>query len=368
MGNLIAIRRYRFLVLAMAAILVAACGGGSGTGEQTGRSAVSFQVVWDRPVGFHAASLTDCLDVATVSAEINGTDGTLLGSGGPWSCSTGSGVIAGLPANRYATITVAGYGADGSLLYYGQNENAIFLTPGTVDGGVITAGPFVPTLLFPADASPVATNALELRWQRLLGATGYEVDIAMDNSFSGRSTIQQLTIQDGNTTSVRPDAGTLQENNIYHWRVRAVSGSNLLGPASAVRQFTLRALQITQVTFVDYAVVATPITETVVFQYASIDDSQTQAGATISHWSAEITPTEYFSLEDTITVNGMTGQGDILEGTPCPGSSGKKISFVLANGTLYEFNISSGICQSSLPPAVQTLLGQRDTLLGLYQP
>jgi hypothetical protein len=101
-------------------LALAACGGGASP-QSSETSALSFQVVWDRP-DYQRADLTDCLDVASVGATVVSADGVPLGEGGPWDCATGSGVITGLPANYFATIAVIGYNSDGGPLYSGQNS------------------------------------------------------------------------------------------------------------------------------------------------------------------------------------------------------------------------------------------------------
>lgn len=362
----------RFGILALVVFVLAGCGGGSASQENSGTSAVTFQVLWDRPADFQPDSLTDCADVDTVSAAIYGADGEPFGEGGPWSCATGSGVLAGLPANRYATIGVAGYSPDGTLLYYGESEAPIFLNPGTVDGGVITAGPFVPALLSPADDSIVATNALELRWRRLPGASGYRVALATDDLFSAGSTLQEIVITDGSITSARPDVSALLESFPYYWRVLAVSGADRLGTPSMTRQFSLSTVVITGMTFIgdDPAGVGAPqIQTTVAFSYATIDFSQEQDGAIIAQWSAAMDTSDYFALQDIVMSFELLGQTDItVTAAPCTGWSGLAIS--LAQGaTLHEFAISPQVCDPvEWTTGVSSLVSLKDDLVAEYQP
>jgi hypothetical protein len=350
--------------------MLAGCGGGSASQENSGTSAVTFQVLWDRPAAFQPDSLTDCADVETVSAAVYGADGVVFGEGGPWSCATGSGVLPGLPANRYATIGVAGYSPDGTLLYYGQSET-IYLTPGSVDGGVITAGAFVPELLSPADDAIVATNALELRWRRLPGASGYRVALATDDSFSAESIIQEIAITDGNITSARPDVTDLLESFPYYWRVRAVSGEDRLSTPSPTRQFSLDTVVITSITLVNHgAAVDTPITTTVTFRYASIDYAEEQLGTTIGQWSAGMDSTDYFSLQEIVLSWELLAQSDVVLEvgmTACTGWNGETIS--IAGPIANEFMISGEVCsESDWPAGVSSLITRQNELVALYQP
>jgi hypothetical protein len=234
----------RCWLVAMTAILLVACGGGGSTSQQNGdTSAVTFQVSWDRPDGQAAgpisSSLTDCADVNTVSASVYDTDGTLLSTGGPWDCTAGSGVITGIPANYYATIAVAGHAAGGLVLYRGQSAQTFFLSPGgTVDAGLIVAGTFVPTLVSPADQSVLAPVDLELQWNAMSGADGYQVTLATDNAFGDAQIVQEISV-DGGTTSTRPDVSGLQEDTLYYWRVQAVDGAGNLSAPSQTRRFSL---------------------------------------------------------------------------------------------------------------------------------
>lgn len=225
------------------AIMLLACGGGSSSPESSATADVTFRVLWDRSdsraTDYQRASLTDCEDVETVSAGIFTPAGTLMSEGGPWSCAVGSGVISGVPANYYATIAVAGHGADGLVLYRGQSTE-VFLDPGsTVDVGLIVAGTFVPTLASPANEGVVAPAALQLQWNAVPGAAGYQVSLATDDTFGAGAVVQEISVPSGSTTSVRPDVSDLQEDTSYYWRVQALDGAANLGAPSLTRVFSL---------------------------------------------------------------------------------------------------------------------------------
>jgi hypothetical protein len=355
----------------LAVLLAAACGGGaSSSQESAGTSALSFQVVWDRP-GFQEASLTDCADVDSVEAAVYSDAGELLGSGGPWDCLTGSGVIAGLPANYYATIVVAGISPDGTPLYTGQSA-PLFLNPGSVDGGMITAGPFVPQLLSPNDAAIVAPGALTLRWAGRAGASGYLVTLATNDSFAAETIVGAYTIGDGAVTTLQPDVADLQMDTPIYWHVQAVMAGRP-GAPSTMRQFRLREVVVTSVTFVgdDSAGVVSPVQTTVAFGYATIDFTQVRIsdGAVVAQWSAEMDSTDYFALQEIITSYELMGQSDITNTTsPCAGWSGLEISMVY-DGSPYGFSISPQVCDpAEWSTGVSNLVTLKDDLVAEYQP
>ncbi len=363
------LRLRRFAALAV--LVLAACGGGASSQQSGGTSALSFQVVWDRP-DYQRESLTDCLDVATVTAAVYAESGELLGAGGPWDCATGSGVISGLPANYYATIQVAGYGPDGSPLYSGQSGTPIYLTPGSVDGGLITAGPFVPQLLAPADAAIVAPDGLTLQWTRLVGAAAYRVTLADSSSFAAETIIGEYDVVSPAITSLQPDTTGLILDQPYYWRVVGLSAGGLPGAASTIRQFTLREVQITAITFVgdDPAGTAAPqVTTTVIFNYAAIAFSQEQSDAVIAQWSAPMDSTDYFALQEIITTYELLGQSDItVTPAPCTGWSGLTVSMVY-NANAYGFSILPEVCDPvDWTTGVSTLVTLKDELVAKYAP
>ena len=371
---------FLMLILAIVPLALAACGG-TDSGDHSGTSSVTFQVVWDRPDSFQPASLTDCEDVDTVSAEVHNSEGVLLGFGGPWDCTTGSGVISALPTNYFAFIGVAGYDADGVVLYYGQNESPVYLEPGTVDAGVIIADTFVSTLLSPADTSLVARDALELRWSSLPGAGGYRVTLAVDSSFSDLSIIRQISIDDGNTSSIRPDVTDLEDDAVYYWRVQALDGADNPGNPTAARQFSLRTVTITEVTIIDNGpVILNPITTTISFAYSSISSTQEQYDFTaeqwsvVDQWSTEMNTSDYFDLQDIVQNNALVEQGDVVlpGGYPvCAGSGSIHISITEADNSIHEFDISGQVrCYRDTlwPAGVVDLVTIEENLVGTYEP
>lgn len=362
-------RLLRFAALAV--LVLAACGGGASSPSDGGTSALSFQVVWDRP-DYQRESLTDCLDVATVTAAVYTESGDLLGEGGPWDCATGSGVISALPANYYVTIQVAGYGPDGSPLYSGQSGAPVFLTPGSVDGGLITAGPFVPQLLAPADAAIVAPDDLTLQWASLVGAAAYHVTLADSLSFAAETIVDEYDVVSPAITSLQPDTTGLILDQPYYWRVVGLSAGGLPGAASEIRQFALRAVTITDITFVgdDPAATASPqVTTTVRFNYATIDFSQEQSGAVIAQWSAAMDANDYFALQEIITSYELLGQSDItVTPAPCTGWSGLTVSMVYRANT-YGFAILPEVCDPvDWTTGVSALVTLKDELVARYAP
>ncbi|MEJ2037560.1 MAG: hypothetical protein P8X55_01315, partial [Desulfosarcinaceae bacterium] len=116
------------LIFLTAALLLAACGGGSGESENQSTGSLSFSVQWDRssrasgPAG--RTGTDDCLDVALVSAAAYDTGGALLQTGGPWACGDHAGTLSLVPANRQVRVAIVGLDVNGIALYRGQSSDA----------------------------------------------------------------------------------------------------------------------------------------------------------------------------------------------------------------------------------------------------
>lgn len=365
----------RFRLMAIVTLLLVACGGGSSSTESTGTSAVAFQITWDRSdskSGFQRASLTDCLDVYTVSAAVYGEQGELLGAGGPWDCIAGSGVIAGLPSNQNATIAVGGYGIDGLLLYHGQSPTPIFLSPGTVDGGVIAAGTFVPVPLSPASETLVDPHTLEFQWSPVAGAAGYQVTLATSGEVGPEVIVQEIAVTGGSTTRVRPDVTGLLVDITYYWRVQAVDGAGNLSAPSPTWSFNLQtqALDVSYLVFTDSeATVSVPVTTTVAFEAGYINFVQT---ASVDQWTYPLDPADMTALQDVIRNYDLYTQGNIvLEAgqDPCTGGSDKTIDMGAADESwAHAFTISGQVCDpADWPTGVSELIALKDTLVSKYR-
>src|SRR3972149_8064129 len=131
-GNLRNLRIYNFLnmnkkyILLISAILsslfLSTCGN-PGSEEASGTGSLSFKLIWQgaptlssdsKPedsdsMGVREAAI-DCTasGVSTVEASIYNSSGTLLASGGPWSCSAHSGTISNISAGTSRTAGISG--------------------------------------------------------------------------------------------------------------------------------------------------------------------------------------------------------------------------------------------------------------------
>ena len=368
----------RYWYLGFIAILLMACGGGSNS--SSGSSTLKFQIAWDRSESgsnFQIASLSDCYDidlgniVETVTAEIFNANGELIGSG-EWGCMEGSGIIAGLPANQWVTIAVAGYppskDPNPPILYFGQTE--AFLTPGTVDAGTIVAGRFTPVMIAPANESTINSYAVALAWQEVPTAAGYLVRILDDSVFS-----RDITISDGRTTSYQ--LTDLLTGN-YTWSVQAIDRAGNLGVMSAFWQFSFNQLQIAGVTFTDFGItIPNPTTTTVEFwdwgmEGFELSYSEAQSVGITESWYAPIDLSEFSELQQIILENNLMQQTDVIleDGMePCAGWLGMEITIALSDESSHVFLISPQVCfREDWPAPVRDLVLLRDRLVEKYDP
>jgi hypothetical protein len=184
--------------------------------------------------------------VDEVSAAVYSDDGSLLQTGGPWSCTDGAGVITDVPAGYNVRVSVTGLYL-GMALYYGQTSDLFYLGRGqSVNAGTITAGSFVPTLSSPADDATVSPNGLTLRWQAVTGADRYLVTI-IDADYN---VVQEISASASASPSCHPDTSGLVEDATYHWHVQTVDGTGNMSSASADWVFYIHTNQAPVATIV----------------------------------------------------------------------------------------------------------------------
>jgi hypothetical protein len=90
----------------------------------------------------------------------------------------------------------------------------------------------VPTLVSPADSSPITEPVLE--WQAVQGAASYKIELSTSDTFAS----VYKTYYTYNT-QITPAAAIAL--NTYYWRVRGVDAEDHEGAASTARTFTLNA-------------------------------------------------------------------------------------------------------------------------------
>jgi hypothetical protein len=230
----------------LAALLIAACGGGADSSDNQQTASLSFKVQWDRSAtsrgSYDRYAVSDCSDVATVSAAVYDVGGGLLQTGGPWDCSDGQGTVSNLPANHTVRIAIVGHTAGGLARYRGESGQTFYLQSGSsVDAGLIVAGSFLPTLTSPTDGTSVMvlSTPLTLEWDAVDGADGYIVEVADDISFAGAALLQTLTVPSAANPSCQPDTSAMTEDTSYYWRVQAVDGAGNESEPTGYRQFTV---------------------------------------------------------------------------------------------------------------------------------
>ena len=227
-GNLRNLRIYNFLnmnkkyILLISAILsslfLSTCGN-PGSEESSGTGSLSFKLIWQgaptlssdsKPedsdsMGVREAAI-DCTasGVSTVEASIYNSSGTLLASGGPWSCSAHSGTISSISAGTSRTAVISGKDSSGNTIYKGE-ETGITITSDQITTSTVTLSPS-PVNLSSGLNSPlrVAVDSTNIYWT--------------ENNSSG--TVKKVSISGGTVTTLasglsNPADIAVDSTNIY---------------------------------------------------------------------------------------------------------------------------------------------------------
>ena len=185
-GNLRNLRIYNFLnmnkkyILLISAILsslfLSTCGN-PGSEESSGTGSLSFKLIWQgaptlsdsKPedsdyTGVREAAI-DCTvsGVSTVSASIYNSSGTLLASGGPWSCSAHSGTITGISAGTSRTAVISGKDSSGNTIYKGE-DTGITITSNQTTTSTVTLSPTPVTLTSGQSPYHIAVDSTNTYW------------------------------------------------------------------------------------------------------------------------------------------------------------------------------------------------------------
>ena len=207
---------------------------------------------------------------------------------------TQSGFISGQDvANKLAVDSTGRLLFAGYTLYYSNFLGTIVYDTGRYDPAAPAAHP----------ATYVASNSFTANWSSVNGATGYQLDVATDSSFTTYVTgYHNLNV--GNTTS-RSVTG-LNPSTVYYYRVRAYNGIATSGNSKTISVTTLTAtgppVVITSPATLIASFSATlngsldphGLTTTVHFQYGTTISyglttaPQSQAGSTYRNISANI--------------------------------------------------------------------------------
>lgn len=233
----------------LAAGVMAACGGGSGSSGSTdaGTCSMSFSINWNlqdtgaAAVGSHADGFQPedfdaCTDIETVTGGVyNSASGQLLRSGGPWPCVDHTGLFEDVPAGGSGFVVIYGRDYNDNAVLRGHSGDIALVADQGADAGVIEGYYFVPTLLAPADYATISTSSVDLVWEPVINAVGYALVVSTAEDLS--NPVVSRTVDGGNTTTYT--LNNLQPGTTYHWQVRAVDAQGTRGGYEAVWRFSV---------------------------------------------------------------------------------------------------------------------------------
>ncbi len=212
-------KKYILLISAILSSLFLSTCGNPGSEESSGTGSLSFKLIWQgaptlssdsKPedydsMGFREAAI-DCTasGVSTVEASIYNSSGTLLASGGPWSCSAHSGTISSISAGTSRTAVISGKDSSGNTIYKGE-ETGITITSGQTTTSTVTLSPS-PVNLSSGLNSPlrVAVDSTNIYWT--------------ENNDTG--TVKKVSISGGTVTTLAsglndPAGIAIDSTNVY---------------------------------------------------------------------------------------------------------------------------------------------------------
>src|SRR3989338_5191527 len=212
-------KKYILLISAILSSLFLSTCGNPGSEESSGTGSLSFKLIWQgaptlssdsKPedsdsMGVREAAI-DCTasGVSTVEASIYNSSGTLLASGGPWSCSAHSGTISSISAWTSRTAVISGKDSSGNTIYKGE-ETGITITSDQITTSTVTLSPS-PVNLSSGLNSPlrVAVDSTNIYWT--------------ENNSSG--TVKKVSISGGTVTTLasglsNPADIAVDSTNIY---------------------------------------------------------------------------------------------------------------------------------------------------------
>ena len=275
-GNLRNLRIYNFLnmnkkyILLISAILsslfLSTCGN-PGSEESSGTGSLSFKLIWQgaptlsdsKPedsdyTGVREAAI-DCTvsGVSTVSASIYNSSGTLLASGGPWSCSAHSGTITGISAGTSRTAVISGKDSSGNTIYKGE-DTGITITSNQTTTSTVTLSPTPVTLTSGQSPYHIAVDSTNTYWTdyatsgtvkkvsisggtvtTLASGLNKPLDIAVDSTnvywteYNSSGTVKKVSISGGTVTTLasglnNPASIAIDSTNVY-WTENNSSGT-----------------------------------------------------------------------------------------------------------------------------------------------
>jgi hypothetical protein len=130
-----------------------------------------------------------------------------------------------------------GTGQSGNTLFTGWTEvgatdNIVFLNMcAWLAAPSAASAPAQVTLVSPANAATSVASPSTFRWNKPAGATGYQIDVSLSNTFSTNF------LSDSTLADTSRSVGGFALNTTYYWRVRAKNASGW-GSYSATRSLT----------------------------------------------------------------------------------------------------------------------------------
>ncbi|MBI5179577.1 MAG: hypothetical protein HZA04_10015 [Nitrospinae bacterium] len=127
------------------ATLVVSCGSQSPSNGETGSIAIgiqvgnSFSAKPDASAGGERWAV-DCAatGISTISASVTNSSGTSVKTGGPWTCTTGSGTISAVPTGTNYTVTLSGKNSSGATIFTGTKTGVTVTSGATTSAGAVT--------------------------------------------------------------------------------------------------------------------------------------------------------------------------------------------------------------------------------------
>src|SRR3989338_6933074 len=259
-------KKYILLISAILSSLFLSTCGNPGSEESSGTGSLSFKLIWQgaptlssdsKPedsdsMGVREAAI-DCTasGVSTVEASIYNSSGTLLASGGPWSCSAHSGTISSISAGTSRTAVISGKDSSGNTIYKGE-ETGITITSDQITTSTVTLSPS-PVNLSSGLNSPlrVAVDSTNIYWTEnnssgtvkkvsisggtvttLASGLSNPADIAVDSTniyWTEDTTVKKVSISGGTATTLAsglssPDNIAVDSSNVY-WTEFTATGT-----------------------------------------------------------------------------------------------------------------------------------------------
>mgnify|MGYP003564720886 CR=1 FL=1 len=230
-----------FVLLIFLIVIINGCGDGSNntsTLQSTEITSIPLKIFWHN--GSDKQNLGEDELAAALDCAANGVDhvvcqvydtfGTLLATGGPWSCSVGTGRIDVMASGSDRTFVVLAEDINNNIGYHGQTSGITIEVNKVTEGVIVDAYPFIPSLQLPTDGVRVIVNSFELNWEALQNAYEYRLLIS-ENPDLTDPVVNAVT----STPPYEPiDLIPVRQ---YYWAVRALDQYGNEGHMDDVRRF-----------------------------------------------------------------------------------------------------------------------------------